>query len=211
MIPGATIIRECSACGKHIAQGTIVSGNTIGARYWTDGKRVAPMLPDQPLLGRCQHCDNLVWINEQKKVGEIPRGSSTNREVEKYPDALPVSEPTFQDFAGLLKAGLNDQKKERYLRLRAWWTGNDSRRKSGQTIPLNSFEVQNLRAFVALLDESEENDRIMKAEIFRELCEFEEAEKILVAKFNHKLSQAVSIIRELNQKRISTVAEMNFE
>lgn len=211
MIPGATIIRECSACGKHIAQGTIVSGNTIGARYWTDGKRVAPMLPDQPLLGKCQHCNTLVWINEQKKVGEIHRGGSTNRETDKYSDALPVSDPTFQDFADLLEAGLNDKKKERYLRLRAWWTGNDSRRKSVQTMPLNSSEAQNLRAFIALLNESDENDRIMKAEVLRELCEFEEAEKLLSAKFNKNLSQAVSIIRELNQKRIPTVAEMKFE
>jgi hypothetical protein len=211
MIPGATIIRECSACGNHIAQNTIVSGNTIGARYWTDGNRVAPMLPDQPLVGKCQHCDTLIWIKEQRKLGEIHKWGSTNRETDTYPDALPVLPPTFQDFAGLLKAGLNDKNKERYLRLRAWWAGNDSRRKSVQKMPLSSLEVQNLRAFVALLDESEENDRIMKAEVFRELCEFEEAEKLLSAKFNKNLSHAVSIIRKLNHQRISTVVEMIFE
>jgi hypothetical protein len=33
-----------------MAQRTLASGNTIGARFWTDGKMEAPMLPDQPAL-----------------------------------------------------------------------------------------------------------------------------------------------------------------
>jgi hypothetical protein len=76
MTPGPTIIRECSACGKHISQHTIGSGNTFGARFWTDGKRDAPMFPDQPWLVRCQHCGTLVWIDEQTQIGEIDSWSS---------------------------------------------------------------------------------------------------------------------------------------
>jgi uncharacterized Zn finger protein len=60
MIPGPTVIYECSSCGKHIEQQTIVSGNTFGARFWTDGKVDAPMLPDEPWLVKCQHCGILV-------------------------------------------------------------------------------------------------------------------------------------------------------
>ena len=43
MLPGPTIIRRCSACGNPIAQGTLASWNTFGARFWTDGKMEAPM------------------------------------------------------------------------------------------------------------------------------------------------------------------------
>jgi len=50
MLPGPTIVRKCSTCGKLIAQPTLLSGNTFGARFWTDGKREAPMLPEQPWL-----------------------------------------------------------------------------------------------------------------------------------------------------------------
>jgi len=38
MLPGTTIIKQCSECSGYITQETIVSGNTIGAVIWTDGK-----------------------------------------------------------------------------------------------------------------------------------------------------------------------------
>ena len=211
MTPGPTIIRKCSACGKHVAQYTIVSGNTFGARFWTDGKRDAPMLPDQPWLVKCQHCGTLIWIDEQTQVGEIaPWGSETD-DRNRFPEARPGSIPTLQDYADFLDAGESDKNKERYVRLRAWWAGNDPRRETGQSTQFDSFETQNLRAFLALLDEAEDNDRLMKAEVLRELGEFNEAENLLATEFDDELTQAVSVIRDLNQKRIATVAEMKFE
>lgn len=211
MTPGPTIIRECSACGKHIAQHTIATGNTFGARFWTDGKRDAPMLPDQPWLVKCEHCNTLVWIDEQKQVGEIDPWGSKTRDADKFPDARPASTPSLQEYAHFIEAGVSDKNKERYVRLRAWWAGNDPRRETGQSEPLDSFEARNLRAFVTLLDEAESNDRIMKAEALRELGEFAAAENLLATEFGEDLLQAVSIISDLNQKRIATVAEMKFE
>ena len=208
MRPGPTIIRECSACGKHIAQHTIVSGNTCGARFWTDGKRDSPRLPDQPWLVKCQHCNTLVWIDEQKQVGEIAPWGSKTSDGDKFLDARPASTPTLQDYAVFIEAGISDKQKERYVRLSAWWAGNDPRRERAQRTPLGSFEAQNLRAFLTLLDEDEDNDRIMKAEALRELGEFAAAENLLATEFGEELLQAVSIISDLNQKRVATVAKM---
>ncbi len=169
------------------------------------------MLPDQPWLVKCQHCGALVWIDEQTKVGEIePWGSGTG-DAGRFADARPASTPSLQDYAGLLKAGVSDKQKERYVRLRTWWAGNDPRRESGQSTPLDSPEAENLRAFVTLLDEADDNDRVMKAEALRELGEFADAERLLATKFEEELTQAVSIIRDLNQKGILTVAEMEFQ
>ena len=211
MTPGPTIIRECSACRKYIAQYTIGSGNTFGARFWTDGKREAPMLPDQPWLVKCEHCNTLVWIDEQKQVGEIdPWGSRTGAE-DKFADARPASTPTLQDYAGFLDAGVIDKDKERYVRIRTWWAGNDTRRESGQATSLDPFETQNLRALVPLLDESEGNDRIMKAEVLRELGEFAASERLLATDYEDGLLQAVSMIRALSRNGNSVVAEMTFE
>jgi len=207
MIPGQTIIRECSACGKHIAERTIISGNNCGARYWTDGKEDAPFLPDLPPLIKCQHCDTLVWIEEQRQVGKIKPCGKTR----KFADARPASTPTFQDYVGFLGVGVDDKVKERYVRLRTWWAGNDSRRESSQPTPLDSFETQNLRVFVTLLDEAEDDDRIVKAEALRELGEYADAEKLLATEFEDESLQFVSFIRDLTQKRIATVAEIIFE
>jgi len=130
------------------------------------------MLPDQPWLVKCQHCNTLVWIDEQKQVGEIDPWGSETRDADKFPDARPASTPTLQDYADFIEAGVSDKEKERYVRHRTWWAGNDPRREKSQSTSLDSFEAQNLRAFVTLLDEDEDNDRIMKAEALRELCEF---------------------------------------
>ena len=208
MTPGPTIIRECSACGKHIAQHTIVSGNTFGARFWTDGKRDAPMLPDQPWLVKCQHCGTLLWIDEQEQVGEIDPWASETDDSIRFADARPGLTPTLHEYAEFLGAGVSDRNKERYVRLRVWWAGNDPRREAGTAMQLDSFEAKNLRAFLVLLDEADETDRLMKAEVLRELGEFYDAEKLLATGFDDKLIQAVSIIRGLIQKRSTTVAEM---
>lgn len=239
MLPGPTIIRECSACGKYIAQDTIVSGNTCGCRFWTDGKTFAPMLPDKPWLVICQHCGTLVWIDEQKQVGESElgdpenpfmkicrvdrHGNSYNQEIEpwnaqthdadKFVDALRAKTPTLQDYAGFLEAGVSDKEKKRYVRLRAWWAGNDHRRwrKLKKTTPLSSFEAQNLRALITLLDETEDNDRLLMAEALREIGEFADADKLLATAFKGEPLPGVSFIRDLNKKRISAVEEMRFE
>ena len=208
MIPGPTLIRECSSCGKHIAQHTLKSGNTCGATFWTDGKRDAPMLPDYPLFGKCPYCGALLWIKEQTQAGELGGRITGNFDAQQFADAQPALFPTLEDYAEFLKAGIHDKRKERYVRMRAWWTGNDPRREESREMPLDSFEVENLRAFITLLDETDDGDRLMKAEALRELGEFAAAEKLLATKFAKEMTEAVSFIRNLNQKKITIVQEM---
>jgi len=208
---GPTIIRKCSACDKHIAQQTIGSGNTFGARFWTDGWREAPMLPDNPWLVKCPHCSNLVWIDEQKRIGEIELWGPKGETADRFTDALPASAPTPSEYTAFLSAGVHDKKKERYVRLRTWQGGNDARREGDHVTPMTEAETANLRACLSLLNEKEDNDRIMKAEALRELGMFEDAEALLATRFNAKLMRAVGIIRTLNQKRITAVQEMKFD
>ena len=211
MTPGPTIIRKCSACGKHIAQHTIGSGNTFGARFWTDGKRDAPMLPDEPWLVKCPHCSALVWIDEQKEVGKIEPWGPKGKASDRFEDARPASEPNLAEYTAFLSAGVLRRKKEHYVRLRTWWAGNDARREGGHVTQMTEAETANLRAFLSLLHEKEDNDRIMKAEALRELGMFENAQALLATQFEEGLMQAVGIIRALNQKRSTTVEEMKFE
>ena len=50
------IVRECPHCKAHVVQEDTLSGNTIGAKFYTDGKREAKMLPDHPSLAKCPVC-----------------------------------------------------------------------------------------------------------------------------------------------------------
>ena len=64
----ALTVRECPHCKAHVVQEETVSGNTIGAKFYTDGKREAKMLPDHPLLAKCPVCVGLFWIDESVEV-----------------------------------------------------------------------------------------------------------------------------------------------
>ena len=41
---GPTLVRRCSSCSGLIQQETMMSGNALHARYWTDGYMYAPIL-----------------------------------------------------------------------------------------------------------------------------------------------------------------------
>lgn len=62
-----------------------------------------------------------------------------------------------------------------------------------------------------MLDESDGSDRLMKAEIMRELGRFGDAKSILSGSFDDRLSQALSIIKGLTDAEDPYVREMHFE
>ena len=207
MLPGPTIIRKCSACGQLIEESTILSGNTFGATYWTDGKRDAPMLPDSLWLVQCPHCQALVWLDEQEQAGEKePWGAD-----DTFEGSRPVAEPTHEAYLHALAEGLPSAEKERYVRLRAWWSGNDTRRGAKTRSGLSEKELRNLEAFAELLDEGEGNDRLTKAEIMRELGRFDEAAGLLTEPFSEELSRAAAFIGKLVREENTQVAEMQFD
>ena len=70
MIPGSSNILKCSDCTGLIEEPTMASGNTFGARYWTDGWRDAPMMQEGPWLAKCPHCQTPLWLDALEKVGE---------------------------------------------------------------------------------------------------------------------------------------------
>ena len=67
MLPGPDMYKHCSSCHQLIIEETLMSGNTFGAIYWSDGKREAPMLPKTPWLITCPHCKALLWIDALEK------------------------------------------------------------------------------------------------------------------------------------------------
>ncbi len=208
MTPGPTTIRKCSVCSKSIVEHTIGSGNTFGATFWTDGKRKAPMLPDQPWLVMCPHCHAPVWIDELEQLGEIePWGKQDGR----FKDAITYELPSLDDYFAILEKGLETPGKERYVRLRAWWAGNDTRRNKETEIHISAREASNLTAFAQMLDESDANDLLMKAEVMRELGRFDDARTLLASSVDSNISQAAAIIRSLVEKADPYVRKMHFK
>ena len=119
--------------------------------------------------------------------------------------------PTLSDYISCLATDMLNDEKERYIRIHIWWAGNDTRRETDEVSPLSSGETENLRMLIPFLDEASDNDRLMKAEAYRELGDFTVAEKLLTHSFTDNFSWAVATIRKLTEKQIKTVKEIVVE
>jgi len=149
----------------------------------------------------------LAWIEADRQADETVHKDEQSEIPDKFKDAKPGSEPTFIEYMDFLSAGVHDREKESYLRLHAWWAGNDPRRLGGQSIPMTPLEQANLRAFLPHLNERRSWVQLLKAEILRELGEFEEADKLLNTP--NAISKECSMhIRDLNKKQSTSVAEV---
>jgi len=203
MLPGQIIIRQCSKCSGLLKQKTIITGNTFGAKCWTDGKMEAPMLPESLDLVKCPHCNSLIWINRQVKVDEIePWG------YEKYTEALHYVIPLFKDYIDYITTGKIQSKTERQLRLRAWWAGNDKRRNRDNETTFSVEEIDNLKLLLNLLEEKDEKIIIMKAEIMRELGDFDASKNLLSKQFNEDMIPVVTTIKNLIEQEDRLVREI---
>ena len=175
MIPGPTIIISCPHCGQYAKKRTLISGNTFGAKLWSDGKKIAPMLPDFPNLVVCSKCDQFYWVKDAKKIAEV---TNYSEQKDKWSNAEFIEFPTFYQYFKALKT-IPD---ERYIRIRIWWSYNDYfRMGKGKEVTQDMLDLntKNLTALLKLLDESDQNDLLMKAEILRNLGWFEESKLLL--------------------------------
>ncbi|MDP3720920.1 MAG: hypothetical protein Q8R09_00555, partial [Anaerolineaceae bacterium] len=102
-------------------------------------------------------------------------------------------------------AALN-RDQELYLRLGAWWAGNDPQRDMNHTPEASGFirtqeGIHNLKRFSGLLDENNPRERLFKAEAMRELGLFSEALNLLVFNFPKEYENNVNLIRDLAEKK----------
>ena len=102
---------------------------------------------------------------------------------------------------------------ERDLRVFAWWRRNDALRdpfqQQDQEIMSDSGPWrENLEALANLLTEENVNDCIMKAEVLRELGEFESAKELLSRVDSPNVARAVRRIRSLCDARDTRVREL---
>ena len=116
--------------------------------------------------------------------------------------------PNMNDYFRLLKAKIDSDEREAYLRLRAWRAGNDRRRRSehgprkfrknGKPLaPLAYPEIKNMKELVCILDEQDDEERLLKAELFRELGFFNQCLNCLAKPLDCEYKAAAGFISEL--------------
>lgn len=216
MKQGPDNVLECPECKAPIIIFTLLSGNTVDARTWTDGKMIAPMFPQPPALTRCSECSHYFWLKDAKVLGEIPLwGPELENIPESWKKAARVRDLTESESLEALRTGAaHNRDQELYLRTCAWWAANDPLRSqnpdAGNSLQMTRSPetTANLRQLQDILEPENHFERLLKAEVMRELGQFSDAVALLQAEFPEALRKTAALIRELAQNNDPIVREV---
>src|SRR5262249_1863096 len=126
--------------------------------------------------------------------------------------AAGVKEPTEEQYYSALQKNLaKDRQQEKSLRILAWWRSNDHRRSDPQCLATATDAWrENLEALARLLDDRDDNEGLTKAEVFRELGQFDLAKDIL-SRVNPKHHVIIRQLRDLCNRGERRVRRLSFE
>ena len=219
MIPGPDQVLQCPACGAAMLQPTIRSGNTLDAVYYTDGYMDAPMLPQPAALVRCPACREPLVRRYAKRLGEVDRYGAN-----LFPDeqAAPAVDPAWRraprvgpahepDYVTALATHRFAREDEIELRVELMHVCNHARRRlppHAAPPPVSALEQANLRKLAALLDLRDGEERLLLAEVRRELGDFDAASALLAGDFPEEVALAAQRIRQLVAARHRWVSEV---
>ncbi len=210
MIPGPILILQCPECKKLIKRRTLASGNTFGAKHYSDDKVEAPHLPALPVLSKCTHCDTIFWLEDIEEIGSYSYGETKDEEWEAAEYAK------FLDIDDLFRAlTLDDvvaeKNDEMFIRKSIWWAYNDRVRK-GEKLHGDAEDESkwrdNIHRLMALFDREVDYEKIFIAELNRNLGNFEECVRIIDSITSTDLGWVKQAIKEECQNRNTLVVQL---
>ena len=221
MLFGPNLILKTSS-GTLVNIHSLLTGDNFRSHFSTDGKLEAPMLLDEPWLRRVPRTDELFWTSECEEVGKEELGSSSmtgwlwaklrGRDAASARNYFGVPfarTPGIGDYRRALTIGIAaTPAKERHIRMRYWWAANDPVRRGKAPAPLSPEYHENLLRFRTILDTSEPDQRLMAAEVSRQLRDFSAAAVLLDFPFPKKLTNIVDFIGKLAKAGDATVREV---
>ena len=169
---------------------SLVSGNTIGAKVWSDNKQIAPMLPEISYVQKCPHCGKY-YIMDRQDVKFAEDGYSVEDGLLTFPELK-------EAFAQLTEEGFIDKKEEGRVRMMLHHAYNDYYYRSGDKNAILEEDQKLFHENGLWLINNLITDDVMKAEFYREIGEMQAAKNILdsVKVENDFLKKIVSSIRE---------------
>lgn len=207
MLPGKDKIIQCPACDKKFRQQTIVSGNTIGAKIWTDGKQEAPMLPEGIVISFCDSCNQYFWVEDAEVLDELDPWEDKDSDID-YLKSLNLE----QYIEALEKIEMRSQDDILFILRQIWWKYNDYYRENNEAEL--SQEIKDkipdlLEKLLNNFDENNDNQLMLKGELLRELGRFEAAEKTLNKVSSSKYLEAKEFILDLAENEVAELKELN--
>ncbi len=138
------------------------------------------MLPEFPNLTKCKKCNTIFWLSKLKEIGTFEWGADNISDWENANEAEFLAIDDY--FEAIFKGIAENTQEEILIRQRIWWSYNDRIRKGQDIFNDESDElrwVDNVKKLELLLDEADINQKIMIAEIKRNLGDFENCISII--------------------------------
>lgn len=171
MNPGKPQIVKCPFCGTKKELLSLISGNTFGAIYWSDNKRVAPMLPQVSYVQKCPKCRKY-YIKARQESRYAADGFCLELGTLTYPEMK-------EAFAQLNDEGFNDVDEECNVRVLLLHTYNDYFFRGESDKQPSKKDKEFIVKNIHWLIENWAQDEILKAELYREAGDMDEAIEIL--------------------------------
>lgn len=206
MSPGPSIITECHKCHGLFTQWTLRSGNTFTARFWPDGVMKAPMMPELPSLINCPCCNDFVWKKDCTEIEEIYGYDEIQA---KYPGIKPYNNPNIDTFMLALQEKGLTKGREGYIRTKLMHFFNDENRDS--EIPISQpsdMQIENYKRLLIIANKDDANDTMLRAEIYREMGEYEKSLELLEKVKDKDFATNVLALKELCKNKDSRVMEI---
>lgn len=170
--------RQCPNCSEIMRTSAVQIDAEEGYRYWSDGKADGGMFPVIVQSGICPACKSPFRFGDASRVSKVGRGRRISNTV------LPLDSEGFRTMLNRLEKG-GPSGAEKHLRIEWWRHLNDAVRPGHKRIaPLNSIRERelpgNLSRLAELLDESQPEELLLKAELLRESGQFDMALRLLV-------------------------------
>lgn len=205
MTPGPITIFECPKCDNLLSVESLYSSNTFGAKLFSDGKFIAPNQPEFPKITKCLKCDEIFWINKAKEVGEYMMGETIDDRWTNAQKARFLS--VYEYYHALEHQIYTSGYHELFFRQRILWGFND-RVRFGEPMFLNDSDkrlyLDNINKLLDILDSEDFNQKILSAELNRNLGDFGKCMEILTTNIGAQYKWVINAYeRECKLKNVS--------
>lgn len=192
------VYKQCCHCQNMLTIRPLLEANARNAVLWTDGYVDSPMIAEQPLVAKCGHCAGIVWLAELLMHPEQDPDKAKDYSVLNLDEQWGLlDEPSELEYQHQL-----------YLRVKLWHASNHRLRHNKEAkAGYAERERNNLIKLGEILNVNEEHDRILAAELMRELGRFDEAAQLLNVHFSDLVQPIADQLQHLVKSKTSRVVE----
>ena len=206
MLSAPEIVYRCLTCGQLVVTSCLLFDNISGSKLFSDGKQIAPLVPEVPFFIKCKKCNAFYWLKKENKVATLDYDDKSN-ELESADLAQFLLLDEYQEALNLKV--YKDTDEENYIRLKLWWAFNDKiRNNANDVFSANEQKIYegNCSRLIDILDRKDASNRIIIAELFRNIGRFYECIKTLETineeKYNWIKRQMETVCSKRNKKVI---------